>query len=119
MTDEAWVVHGTVVEVHDGDTVYIDLDLGWRTAIRKEPVRVLGVNAPELNTPAGKASRAFLAGLLPPGTKVKVESRRWLGEREKYGRALARISSEAGGDVALALLSAGHAKPWDGRGARP
>jgi endonuclease YncB( thermonuclease family) len=118
VTDEAWIVHGNVAEVLDGDTVKVDLDLGWLIQLRAEPIRLLGINAPEKNTDLGKAAKVALERLLPVGARVEVQSRRWGGEREKYGRALARVFV-AGTDVGQAMVTGGHAKPWDGKGERP
>lgn len=115
---EEWAVYGTVTHVIDGDTVSLQLDLGWKVALADEPVRIAGINAPELRSAAGPAARDFLAELLPLGARVRVVSKRWGGEREKYGRALAAIEGPAG-DVAAAMIAAGHAVAWDGKGKRP
>jgi endonuclease YncB( thermonuclease family) len=89
VTDEAWIVHGNVAEVLDGDTVKVDLDLGWLIQLRAEPIRLLGINAPEKNTDLGKAAKVALERLLPVGARVEVQSRggaanaRSTGERSR------------------------------------
>lgn len=70
----AWTVPATVVRVIDGDTVVVDLDLGWRVYRNREHLRIAGINAPELSTAAGKASRDHAASLVPPGLAVTVVS---------------------------------------------
>jgi len=101
---------GVVDLVHDGDTINIRLDLGFDLTVYAR-VRVYGINAPELSTDAGKASRDFAQGLLPVGTAVQVTSHGW----DKYG---GRID----GDILMpnsqwfgaAMIAAGQAVPYNG-----
>lgn len=99
-----------VIAVHDADTITVRIDLGCHVA-RTEHLRLLGLNAPELATPAGQAARDWLAHRLPPTTPVLVETVK--DRTEKYGRLLATVT-DAAGDVNAALLAAGHAVPYDG-----
>jgi endonuclease YncB( thermonuclease family) len=106
---------GVVDLVHDGDTVNIRLDVGFDLTVYAR-VRVNGINAPELATAAGKRARGHARKLLPPGTEVQVISLGW----DKYGgRIEGSITAEGVGDFATAMIAAGHAKPWAGRGPRP
>lgn len=78
-----------VVDLHDGDTVHLDIDLGFDHLIEaidwdghpRLSCRVFGINAPELSTPAGKTARDFAKTLLPEGALVQVTSHGW----DKYG----------------------------------
>jgi hypothetical protein len=78
-----------VVDVHDGDTVVLDIDLGFDHLISgrdwdgrtRLSCRVFGINAPELVTAAGKAARAYAQEFLAPGDRVTVVSYGW----DKYG----------------------------------
>lgn len=71
----------TVIKVHDGDTCTLIIDLGFGITYTIN-CRLYGINAPELNTDAGKASRAHLTQLLPTGPNgVTVLSYGW----DKYG----------------------------------
>jgi endonuclease YncB( thermonuclease family) len=106
-----WTVPGTVTSIHDGDTLTAELDLGWHISLTSS-IRLLGINAPELNTPAGKDALAYLRTLLAPGDPVTVVSARLLGATEKYGRVLAAVQTPSGQDVSTALLAAGHAQPY-------
>jgi endonuclease YncB( thermonuclease family) len=80
---------GVVRDLHDGDTIHIDLDLGFGIQLDShdldgKPVnscRVFGINAPELSTVAGKAALAYGQTLLKPGDHVTVISHGW----DKYG----------------------------------
>lgn len=58
-----YVYRAEVLDVHDGDTFKLRVDLGFRCAVTIQ-CRLHGVNCPELNTPEGKAARAFVASLL-------------------------------------------------------
>lgn len=109
-----WTVPGTVTGIHDGDTLTAKLDLGWHISLTTS-IRLLGINAPELNTPEGKAALAYLRTLLAPGDPVTVVSARLLGTTEKYGRVLAAVQTAGGQDVSTALLTTGHAAPYSVR----
>jgi endonuclease YncB( thermonuclease family) len=95
--------------VHDGDTVNFSLDLGFDLTFAIS-CRVFGINAPELNTAAGKAARDYLRTLIKPGDVCKVLSHGW----DKYGgridgdiflldgRSIAKIMLETGNAVKYA-----------------
>jgi endonuclease YncB( thermonuclease family) len=108
---------GVVDQVHDGDTVYVKLDIGFDLTVYAR-VRVYGINAAETSTVEGKAARAFAQSLLRPGDLVEVLSHEW----DKFGgRVDGEISygNDASIDFAASMLNAGYAKPWSGRGAKP
>ena len=50
------------LDIHDGDTITVTLDQGLKE-YRKMHIRFFGINAPEIATDAGKASRAHLVSL--------------------------------------------------------
>lgn len=100
----------TVVRVVDGDTVWLDVDLGLdiHTAIS---IRLAGINAPETSTPEGQAARDYLRSRLPAGTRVLLATVK--DHREKYGRYLGTITL-AGADLNAELVALGHAVPYGG-----
>lgn len=106
------------VRVVDGDSIVLDVDLGFNAHLTKMAIRLIGINAPELRTPEGKAAKAFAANLCPPGTLVTLESHK--DRADKYGGRWL-------GEVVLAdltvlnelLVAAGHAVRWDGKGVKP
>lgn len=111
----------TVLAVHDGDTLHLDVDLGQ--AMRGKPrdfgfdtyveagrlrlhedFRLYGINAPELANPdgSGKAALTYLTGLLQAGTGAFVgplairtykqpTSTENPEKQEKFGRWLATL----------------------------
>jgi endonuclease YncB( thermonuclease family) len=105
-----------VKAVHDGDTVTVDVDLGFDTWIHALKVRLYGLNAPELNTPEGKKSQAYLATLIPVGISVVIETQK--DKQEKYGRWLATIFLNDA-NVNGKLIADGYAKPYFGVGPKP
>ena len=60
----------SVVKVVDGDTVDVDIDLGFGMSYKKQRVRMLGIDTPESRTrdlvekKFGKASKKHLKNLL-------------------------------------------------------
>lgn len=95
-----------IVRVTDGDTVVVDVDLGMRITTR-QPLRLLGIDAAELNTDAGKAARDALKVMLPEGATVVV--RTFKNPTDKYGRWLAQVVTNAGVLVNQQLVADGHA----------
>lgn len=122
MTTAQWTVPAMVLDVHDGDTIRVRADLGWRIQL-DTLVRLDGIDAPELKLPAGTVARDYLAAVIPVGSVVTVVSKQLLGQREKYGRVLADVLVDKGRgellDVAKDMVSTGHAKPWSGKGEKP
>ena len=102
-----------IVSVYDGDTITVDIDLGLKTWIRGEKIRIFGINAPEVKGPqrvAGLASRDFLRSKLPEGKLVTINTIK--DKQGKYGRYLARVDVD-GVDVATLLVAEGHAQIYD------
>lgn len=91
MTTKKWEFVGEVVRAIDGDTLVVELDLGFR--IRHEVVlRLAGIDAPEVvgaTREAGFAARNWLAVKCFAGAGVLVETAKAPGD--KYGRWLATV----------------------------
>lgn len=106
--------NATVVRVIDGDTIEVDV------AGRRERVRLLGIDTPEIphaagdDRPAtpgecfGDEATAFAADLLPAGTQVRLE--RDVVGRDHYDRILAHVYRDAV-HVNLELVRQGFATP--------
>ncbi len=88
MKGEQWFYLADVVRVIDGDTVELDIDLGFHIRY-KQKVRFYGVDAPEMRTLEGVIAKKVLEELIPPGTRVEFESFR--DKPDKYGRLLGTI----------------------------
>lgn len=107
---------GTVTAVHDGDTVHVTVLDPLLSVPVVLAVRILGINAAELNQPGGPEGRAALEQLLPPGAVVTLRQVR----PDKYaGRTGAQVTTAAGVDVATWMVELGLAVPWGGVGPKP
>lgn len=83
-----YLYNAKVVSVTDGDTVVLDVDVGFHMTMRGA-FRLYGINAPETSTSEGLASKAYLKDRLPVGTQIVVQTHK--NSQEKYGRYLAKI----------------------------
>ncbi len=116
-----WEYRAQVVSVYDGDTVRADIDLGFGIWRRDEPLRLLGINAPEVRgaeRDAGLRSRDALRdrvlGRVVWLRTVKPRADLFPAQdmRDKYGRYLATIWNEAG-DVNAWMIEAGFAPRYE------
>ena len=89
--------HCKIVKVVDGDTVDVDIDLGFGVWLKKERVRVNGIDTPESRTrdkeekKFGLISKNRVKQLLPVGSTqiLKTESdRNGEDKKGKFGRIL-------------------------------
>jgi micrococcal nuclease len=96
------------LSVYDGDTFTAQIDCGFYITVTM-PVRLAGINTPELKgetIEAGRAARDYLKGLIEDKPIViKTE------KLEKYGRILGFIQVD-GVDINAEMIKAGHAKPF-------
>lgn len=96
-----------ILKVIDGDTVDAEVDLGFRVTIQMR-FRLSGINAPEMNTEAGKAAKLYLERLLSP---LVITVRTEKDKQEKFGRYLGEFLNPDG-SVNQAMLDAGHAQRY-------
>lgn len=104
--------HARIVSVYDGDTVRADIDLGFGIWALNQPLRVHGIDTPELSVEDGKRAREFARGLLPDQTRVTMTT--FKDKKEKFGRYLGQITLPDGSDFASRMIEAGHAKTYFG-----
>ena len=92
-----YIYKAELIRVVDGDTVELMIDLGFDTS-RKERFRLYGIDAPEMNTAAGKAAKAWLWGALQPLEAIYVQTIQLStkAKRDKYGRFLAVLYGDLG-----------------------
>lgn len=84
-----------LVKVVDGDTIDIDIDLGFGVWLHKERVRLFGIDTPESRTrdleekKYGLAAKKFLTGMLddPAGIILKTHK----DATGKFGRILGEL----------------------------
>ncbi len=78
----------TVIDVHDGDTITVNIDLGLSTWHHKVKIRLSRINAPEIKTDEGRISYAELH-ILVMGKQIIIQTEK--DKHEKYGRLLGEI----------------------------
>lgn len=102
-----------VEEVQDGDSIILDIDLGFAHLISGKDLdgktrlscRVWNFNSPEKYTPEGKLAKDFAHSILPVGARVLVLSHGW----DKYGgRFNGTITLPDGRDFAQVMIDADH-----------
>jgi len=100
-----------VIRVVDGDTLWVEIDLGMRIS-KRERIRLLGINAPETrgdSRPEGIEAKKYLISLIQKnGGSVFVET----SKEGKYGRWLGVLYDNDGNDMNQAMIDAGHAVPY-------
>ena len=79
----------------DGDTVDVDIDLGFDMILSKQRIRLYGIDAPESRTRDkeekfyGKLANQFLKDQCKKGSSITL--RTYLDKKGKYGRILGEI----------------------------
>lgn len=107
-------------KVLDGDTVDIDLDLGFNIVLVNQRVRMAGVDTPESRTankeekPRGLLSKKKLAEKLPVGSWQIIETQRSDNNDDKFGRILGVFILEDGTKVNDWLIKNNYAVPYKG-----
>ena len=113
-----------VIKVVDGDTVDVDIDLGFGVCLKDERVRVMGIDTPESRTSDrvedlfGEAAKARLKELMKNGGKlVTTEDKHGEDMKGKFGRILGDFKVAYNGEmkrVTEILTEEGHCVPYFG-----
>ena len=87
-----------VTRVVDGDTVDVDIDLGFGIWYRNQRIRLMGVDTPEVRTrdlvekKFGLLAKSIVEGYCPVGKEVLLQTE--LDDKGKFGRILGVIVSD-------------------------
>ena len=115
-----------VIKIVDGDTVDVDIDLGFGVTLTDERVRIMGIDTPESRTRDkvedlfGEAAKARLAQLMHQGGKlITTEDRKGEDMKGKFGRILGDFKVERWENkpaelVTDILIEEGHAVAYFG-----
>lgn len=113
-----------IARVVDGDTVDVDIDLGFGVWLQDERVRMMGIDTPESRTSDkvekvfGKAAKAKLEELLGETAILKTQvSKNGEDMKGKFGRILGDFDVEFNGEMKPAtdvLIETGHAVAYFG-----
>ena len=117
----------TIVKIIDGDTVDVDIDLGFNVVLRDERVRIAGIDTPESRTrdleekKFGLAAKARVKELLGKTCTLKTQINK-SGEdmKGKFGRILGDFNvydstTDSWKLLTSILISEGHAVPYHGQ----
>ena len=114
----------TVIKVVDGDTIDVDINLGFGVCLTDERVRIMGIDTPESRTSDrvedlfGEAAKARLKELMKHGGKlITTEDRKGEDMKGKFGRILGDFKVEYNGEmkrVTEILTEEGHCVPYFG-----
>ena len=117
-----YVYRCKVNKVIDGDTVDVDIDLGFGIILTDERVRIMGIDTPESRTRDkieklfGLASKKRLKELLSKQCVLKTEINK-NGEdmKGKFGRVLGDFVASDGRMITDILIKEGYAVPYHGQ----
>ena len=107
----------TIRRVVDGDTVDVDVDLGFGTWRCSERIRLYGVDTPECRTrdaqekAAGLLAKKFVQDALHVGGTYMLQTK----EKGKFGRFLGVIFIQGSASINAALISENLAVPYTGQ----
>lgn len=114
-----WEYRARIDRVVDADTLQMCIDVGFHGR-QIERMRLLGVNAPELNTDAGRAARDFVTQWefeAITTLDLPEEFKFWpfivtTRKTDSFGRYLAVVRrADTNESLAEALIAAGHGVP--------
>ena len=110
-----------VTRVVDGDTVDVDIDLGFGVWLKDERVRIMGIDTPESRTrdkvekKFGLASKARLKELLGKKSVLKTQvSKKGEDMKGKFGRILGDFVAPDGRLVTEIMTEGGYCVPYFG-----
>jgi len=110
-----------VIKVIDGDTVDVDIDLGFGIVLTDERVRIMGIDTPESRTSDkvekvfGLAAKARLKELLnEESILITYDNKKGEDMKGKFGRVLGDFRV-GGKTVTEIMIEEGHAVKYEGQ----
>jgi len=103
-----------VKKVYDGDTITVDIDLGFDIWMKNKSIRLAGIDTPEIRgeeRPEGLVVKDIVLKMIPVGSEVILKTEK--DATGKYGRYLAEVW-KVGDFNSLNewLLDNGYAEPY-------
>ncbi len=103
-----------VKSIYDGDTIRVDIDLGFGVIFSDQSIRLLGVDTPEIRGEQrlqGLVSRNFVVERIPVGSYITIDTIK--DRKEKFGRYLGTIYyGEEQKNLNEELIQSGMAEPY-------
>ena len=115
LSKEMYKYEATVRRWVDGDTVDVDIDLGFGIIFHNQRLRLYGIDAYESRTrdldekEKGLAATAFVNEMAPVGSKVTLITYK----EGKYGRILGEIFIDGDTNLNMLLTEKGHAERYE------
>ena len=110
-----------ILKVVDGDTVDVDIDLGFGVWLRNERVRIMGIDTPESRTSDkiekvfGEAAKQRVTSLLSSeATLISQISKMGENMKGKFGRILGDFKTINDQIISTTLMEEGHAVAYNG-----
>ena len=111
--------HCVITKIIDGDTIDVDIDLGFDCWLHKQRIRLYGIDTPESRTrdleekKYGLAAKAFVQKFIPLGSTALLNTK----EKGKYGRYLGdfKVKNQW---LCTELLKHRHAVKYEGQSKR-
>ena len=116
LSKEMYKYQATIKRWVDGDTVDVDIDLGFGLIYSNQRLRLYGTDAWESRTrdldekEKGLAAKAFVNEMAPVGTQVTIITYK----EGKYGRILAEVFLDEDTNLNKLLTEKGHAERYEG-----
>jgi len=116
---EPFCYNATVVRVVDGDTIRLDIDLGFDIVLNNQSVRLYRVDTPECRTrdlkekAAGLLAKSVVKGFIDQGSKVVIKTS--LDTKGKFGRILGTIITDNGININEHLIDNNYAVEYYGQ----
>ena len=116
---EPFCYRATVVRVVDGDTIRLDIDLGFDIVLNNQSVRLYRVDTPECRTrdlkekAAGLLAKSVVKGFVDQGSKVVIKT--YLDTKGKFGRILGTIITDEGVNINEHLINNNYAVEYYGQ----
>ena len=115
LSKEMYKYEATVRRWVDGDTVDVDIDLGFGLIFHNQRLRLYGIDAYESRTrdldekEKGLAAKAFVNEMAPVGSKITIVTYK----EGKYGRILAEVFLDDYTNLNMLLTEKGHAERYE------
>jgi len=98
-----------VRKVYDGDTITVDIDLGFEVMLKNQKLRLYGINTPEVRGESREEGTKVRDALRTRISNKWIKVKTHRDQKGKYGRWLAEIYDDSEESINQWLLSEGHA----------
>ena len=108
-----------ITKVIDGDTVDVDIDLGFEVWLKNQRIRLYGIDTPESRTSDktekifGNLAKAKVLHFCPVGSEIILQTKTD-DSRGKYGRILGELVTKDGTNVNKFLVDNAYAVSYFG-----